>query len=670
MESLTRVISLGRVLCGLGIGFGRRSAITAAACLSVLGLLLSLGARPASAQCPASSSTQNNWIGANGNWSDNADWSTGAANGFNGANNSINVCISQPTATTVTLDINPSAANLTIGATDTLDIAPGLGLYLNGSSISNSGNIDLNGSSGNPANLVLNSDETLSGGGTVTLAYSSTGPLAYISYGEPGSGTLTNVDNTIQGIGDIQVSHLALDNESSGTIDANVSQGSEVLQLDGFGASAGVTNSGLIEATKGGTLLINDVSPDVINFGGNITANGGTVELTGETIQGGALNQVGTGTMEALPGGTGMFLDGSNATYGAITITGTYTDTAGATTNLLGTIDNDGTMDFDSSTGEDANLGVAANTTLQGGGTVTLSGPQAGITPVGTPDLYTLTNFNNTIQGAGTISVAHLVEFDNEAAGTVDANVSGQTLLVDGFGGNGSVVNAGLMEATNGGTLTFQDTAAAINNTNGKIEAGASSTVTLIGASSTITGGIVDGTGIIDATGGTGTVAGTFTLSGGTITPGYSATSTPGTLSITGNFAQSGGGTFDEIINASGVGVLDVSGNVTLDDGTLEINASGVTLETGDYFDILDYGGSLSGTFSNGSDIVDDGFNWYISSYDGAETVDPAVVLTVGTAVSTGPVGTPEPSELPMLAIGLLALGAFYLKNKRVKAER
>jgi len=162
----------------------------------------------------------------------------------------------------------------------------------------------------------------------------------------------------------------------------------------------------------------------------------------------------------------------------------------------------------------------------------------------------------------------------------------------------------------------------------------------------------------------------TITLSGGTITPGYSATSTPGTLSITGNFTQSNGGAFDEIISAAGYGVLDVSGNVTLDDGVLNINASGVTLETGETFDILDYDGTLSGTFSNGSDIVADGFNWYISTYDGAEAADPAVVLTVGTAISTGPTGVPEPGELPMLAIGLLALGAFSAKIKRVAAER
>ncbi|MGD0842542.1 MAG: hypothetical protein ABSA32_15440 [Candidatus Acidiferrales bacterium] len=662
MDNVGRITSILKVLLALGARRIGSTASTAAMSLVILGLLLSLGARPASAQC-------NTWNGGNGNWS-SANWTPGPANGFGGANNSIDVCITQSTATTVTLDINPSAANLTIGATDVLDIAPGFSLNLNGSQINNSGNIDLNGASGEPANLVLNSSETLSDGGKITLAYTtnpSPGPWAAISDGATSNVTLTNVDNTIQGIGQINVSHIELINEAAGTIDANVSQGTEVLNVNGFGAAAGVTNSGLMEATNGGTLLISNVSPDVINAGGNITANGGTVALSGETIQGGTLNQTNSGTLEALSGGVGLYLDGSNATYGAVTINGTFTDTAGATTNLLGTINNNNAMNFVSSSGNNANLGVAGNTTLQGGGTVTLSGPQAAIVPTGTPDLYTLTNVNNTIQGVGTISVAHLVEFDNQTGGTVNANVSGQTLLVDGFGGNGSVVNAGLMEASNGGTLTFNDTAASINNTGGKIEAGASSIVVLNGNSSTITGGIVDGTGTINAASGAG---GTFTLSGGTITPGYSATSTPGTLSITGNFTQSNGGAFDEIISAAGYGVLDVSGNVTLDDGVLNINASGVTLETGETFDILDYDGTLSGTFSNGSDIVADGFNWYISTYDGAEAADPAVVLTVGTAISTGPTGVPEPGELPMLAIGLLALGAFSAKIKRVAAER
>ena len=75
-------------------------------------------------------------------------------------------------------------------------------------------------------------------------------------------------------------------------------------------------------------------------------------------------------------------------------------------------------------------------------------------------------NVNNTILGAGTIG--HLgngkLTLTNDAAGTIDANVSGQTLTIDT--GN-SVSNAGLLEATAGGILDMQD---AVNNT-GLLEA-------------------------------------------------------------------------------------------------------------------------------------------------------------------------------------------------------
>jgi hypothetical protein len=240
------------------------------------------------------------------------------------------------------------------------------------------------------------------------------------------------------------------------------------------------------------------------------------------------------------------------------------------------------------------------------------------------------------------------------------------------------------MEATGGGELLIENTT--VNNfsgvTDGTIEAGAGSTVA-IGPSTTINGGIVDGKGTIDATAATG---GAFTLSGSTITPGYSATSAPGTLSIllaasTDNFTLSDGD-FDELIDGDGPGdngLLNVDGAVTLTDDTLEINGSLDGVMNGDTFDILNYDGTLDGTFSNApldTPFTSDGWTWEITSYNAPGIVlddpeDPEVILTAEHSNSvTPPTGVPEPSELPMLVIGLLALGAFGLNKKSAKTVR
>ena len=219
------------------------------------------------------------------------------------------------------------------------------------------------------------------------------------------------------------------------------------LLLDG----GPITNAGLLEATSGGSLQLNGVT--VNNAGGNITANSGsTVQLFGKAvIQGGTLNNNG-GTLGT--SGKEATLDGSTGA-GAVTINGTYTSDSGSNTNVLGTITNKGNIQMNGG-GANTFLSLEANTTLQGGGTVTLStagggGPAIIEQAVGLSGL-TLTNVDNTIQGAGIIGFNGL-SLVNQAGGTVNANVSGGTLLLQ----NGSVTNAGLLEATGGGILQIKE---------------------------------------------------------------------------------------------------------------------------------------------------------------------------------------------------------------------
>jgi hypothetical protein len=256
--------------------------------------------------------------------------------------------------------------------------------------------------------------------------------------------TLTNSSTSlIQGAGVIgNTGGLILAN--NGTVNANSS--GQTLFLDS-NANGGVTNTGLLEATNKGTLQISTV---INNAGGNITANGGAV-LSNSTIQGGTLNTLGGGTMGTNPGFNST-LDGS--THGALTISAGSTYTNGNASNLitLGNIINNGNIQVAAGS-NNSFLFLNNNTTLNGNGTVTLSttgGGSAIILQENGP-LLTLTNASNTIQGAGMIEgPGGPLTVNNQAAGTINANVNGQTLFVNGIG---TLTNAGTLEASGGGKL-------------------------------------------------------------------------------------------------------------------------------------------------------------------------------------------------------------------------
>jgi hypothetical protein len=301
----------------------------------------------------------------------------------------------------------------------------------------------------------------------VSLTTATGGGNAFV---EGNGETLTNSD-TIEGTGEIGNGSLAVIN--GGTIDVNSSTGTGTLILNGSG---GITNAngataGLIEATNGGTLQINSIT--VNNATGAITANAGSVQLVSATIQGGTLNELGGGTFETASGQNAT-LDGS--THGALTISAgsTYITTdSNSTTDILGTITDKGTISV--SGGNDANgaLNLTGATTLNGGGTVSLSTASGGGSAFIEGNGETLTN-SDTIQGNGVIGNGSLAL---TSSGTIDANVSGGTLTLNGSGG---LTNTGVFEATAGGYL---DVAGALSGA-GTLKIGANSTVELGGATS------------------------------------------------------------------------------------------------------------------------------------------------------------------------------------------
>jgi fibronectin-binding autotransporter adhesin len=447
--------------------------------------------------------------------------------------------------------------------------------------------------------LDMNGSTTLNGAGTVTL--SETGGGAVIFQQTVGGVTLTNFNNLIQGAGIIGNGGLTLANESGGTISANSS--GQTLFLDGSG---GVTNNGLLKATNSGILQL--LSATVANAGGNITADGGTVQVNSAVINGGTLNSVNGGVLQTI--GSGV------ATLNGVTLSTGSTYTTGNNTDLFvsGTITNNGNIQVNAAANNTI-LGLNANTTLTGGGTLTLA-QSAGGAPIIQQESgnLTLENVNNTIQGAGTIGNGGLTLL-NDVGGKVTANASGQTLFLDGSGG---VTNQGLLKATGGGTFELLSTT--VNNAGGNITADGGTvlvnnavinggTLNSVngGALGTVTDGIATLNGITLSTGSTYTtgndtdlfVSGTIT-NNGSIQVNAAANNT--ILGLNANTTLTGGGTLTLAQSAGGAPIIQQeSGGLTLTNqdnliqgagtigngglvllnqagGTVNANASGQTL--------------------------------------------------------------------------------------------
>jgi hypothetical protein len=279
--------------------------------------------------------------------------------------------------------------------------------------------------------------------------------------------------STITGYGEIGDGNqaLTLDNECNGTIDANVRD--RTLTIDT--GSKTITNAGLMEATRGGALVIDS---DVDNAWGVIAAYGfdSTVQLSGVEITHGELDSALGGEIEILSDG------GTATTFDDLTNRAFVVVDAGATLALDGTIHNDGLILVDSPNAG-ADLQIDGTVKLEGYGTVELDGNHDQITAASHGAV--LENFS-TITGYGEIGAGDkALTLDNECNGTIDANVRDRTLTVDT--GSKTITNAGLMEATRGGTLVIDSD---VDNAWGVIAAyGAGSVVELFNV--TIAGGVL-----------------------------------------------------------------------------------------------------------------------------------------------------------------------------------
>ena len=445
--------------------------------------------------------------------------------------------------------------------------------------LSNTGAFTVEGTSGYANAVLLASGAvTLGGGGTLHLFddYTTSGQSAVVT-GTTAADTLDNANNTIFGYGQLGAGSLGITNEAAGVV--NASDGRLVIDT----GSSGLTNTGLVEATAGATL---DLESVVANAGGRIHASDGTTIRLGADgitalVAGGRIETDGTGVI--MVDQADATLDGRVQT---VTLANRLDLHRARTLTVEGTLANDGLLSVQGSSGyAQAILRASGAVTLSGGGSVHLfddynpAGGSAAVTGSSAAD--TLDNVDNTIYGAGELGLGKLV-LTNEAAATVDA--TGATLFVNT--GAASVVNAGLMEATAGGTL---DLASNVANAGSLVAAatgqialhaavtGAGSLNVASGGKLLLSNGALLGTGsLASVAGGTIEATGTDTIDGrvqtislaGTTKVDHATTLTvQGLLSNTGAFTVEGtSGYANAVLLASGAVTLGGGGTLHLFD--------------------------------------------------------------------------------------------------------
>ncbi len=421
--------------------------------------------------------------------------------------------------------------------------------------------------------------------------------------------TITDTAATLTGSGTLTLGALF----NQGNVEAGPG---DTLTID---PSTIANTGGTIEATGGGTLVLSDTT--VTNNGGTIAAHGAgsSVELSDATIAGGTLStdslmSVSGGVIEIVPAG-GTNVSAFDGSANAVTVDGYVQVEAGANLELIGTIHNEGTIDVDGA--QPANLvidGIGGIVTVDGGGTITLDGSTDSI--IGASGGGTLENVNDIISGAGTIGLSGgALTFQNDAGGTVNADLSGQTLFVDT---GHTVTNNGLMEATNGGILDVAD------------NVGGSGRVTISG------GGVADFAGTFSESvtfAGSGTLELAHTLGGA-----YGGT--------IGGFQTGDGIELTDLIYSSNESAVWNSGILTIYDGSIleeTIHVSGVF--SANSFAIANDGGNAEVVLATEDEWINTSGGLWTTDSDWSNNLPPtstenAVIDKPGTYTVTisGPV--------------------------------
>jgi hypothetical protein len=207
--------------------------------------------------------------------------------------------------------------------------------------------------------------------------------------------------------------------------------------------------------------------------------------------------------------------------------------------------------------------------------------------------------------------------------------------IVDNLSGTPTAfTNAGQVTITSGGTMTI-NSGGTYTQTAGHTQVDGTLALAFTSGIVHIDGGILQGTG---------TVSAKITTSGtARIAPGDSI----GTLSVTGNVVFSSSSGMNVELGAGGTpgtsDLLAITGNVDLASVTSEIDLTGGSLTTGQYYTILTYTGTRTGTFA---------------------VVTPGYTLDYSHTGQVRVTAVPEPAA-PMLFVGISTLFLAHRRGNR-----
>lgn len=484
------------------------------------------------------------WTGAaaDGNYNNPANWSPPQVPGAGDT-----VTISTATATAIGISGADAVAGLSTNNEVTLNLSNSstytIGSGASAATFANSGTFALNSANSTTDLVVGGAKLTLSGTGTILLGNNANNRIL----GAAATDQLVNTSNVIAGGGQLGAGQLKFINGAAGTVDANLPT---TLVLN-TGTNA-VTNSGLLEATAGGALVIQSSVND--GSTGHVTANGGTVYLQGATLQGGTLSTGAAGEV-AVQYGNSAGLDG---TANAVTNTGTFAIQNNATLSILGSIANQGLIALQSANATTELVIASPLVKLSGGGSISLS-DNGNNYIFGTASTNVLDNVNNTIAGSGQLGDAFL-GLTNETAGIIDATGTGARLYLNT--GSVTAANSGLIEDT--GTAGLQINSAIDNGTAGTILASGAGAFVALDNGSRITGGK-----LVTSGGGLNLIeyGNSSTLDGST-----NAVTNAGTLDINNNATLS---VLGALVNAGAINLLSTNATTELTIGTPTLSLTG-----------------------------------------------------------------------------------------------
>lgn len=491
---------------------------------------------------------------------------------------------------------------------------------------------------GNSAALTLSGNGTLGSGdlhdnGLLTVAKSTDYTLA------------NNIDGNgaIKNTGGATLT-LAGNNSYSGA--TNASNGSTIAA----GSAANLGNTSAV-TVDGGNFLATDTftlnrAAAAVNTGSFAAAAGKTLTLSSAfTLAGGAALNIGsagnTGTVQ-LTGATS-----SADTTGRIEVAaGKFSGSGGAFAGLLRntgsvTVDNGATLDVSAGSNTIGKL-LGTGSLVTGSGTTTT--------------LWGGSSFSGVISGAGNLAIGNggtvTLSGVNSYGGTTTVN-SGNTLALSGNGllGAGAVTLNGALSIDKGATSYTIGNALAGG---GALAKSGSGILTLSGNNSAYTGNAAINAGalVMDSNFG-----GSINMAGGTT---YSAGSSGVATVNTGALTFAAGSTYRVDATAAAADRTNVNGTLTINGGTVDVQATG-----------SGYARNTAYTILSATGIAGTGFTGATSNLafltPTLSTVGNTIVLNLASnnALSYGSVaGTPNQSNIAGYLSGILAQGGNALTNQ------